>query len=117
MSGLGKTGERIAAAYLTVKGYRIAERNFHSRFGEIDLVAAKRGLTVFVEVKTRGKGALSSPAAAVDAYKQRKLSKTAEYYIMKSGCYDDELRFDVIEIELYRLHFRIRHIKNAFYPE
>ena len=117
MSGLGKNGERIAAVYLALKDYHIEQRNFHSRFGEIDLIAKKRGLTVFVEVKTRGKNALSAPAAAVDTYKQRKLSKTAEYYITRSGCYDDELRFDVVEIELYRLHFRIRHIKNAFYPE
>lgn len=114
MMRLGQTGENAAALYLRSKGYDILERNYHSRFGEIDIIACKDETVVFVEVKARGRNSLDTPAAAVDIYKQRKIIKTANFYIIKKQIADTDMRFDVIEIELYGAHCKINHIENAF---
>lgn len=111
MSGFGYRAETLACIYLVLHGYRIAERNFRSRFGEIDIVAKKGGTTVFVEVKARSGNMLAPPAQAVDAFKQQKLIKTAYRYMARGG---DDFRFDVIEVEKQRLRIAVRHIKNAF---
>lgn len=117
MTGTGRIGEDAACAYLRLHGYAIAERNYRSRFGEIDIIACKNGTTAFVEVKTRGKSPLGTPAQAVDIYKQQKLIKTAKQYIMYRQLVDTDMRFDVIEVEMYGIHIRINHIKNAFGDE
>ena len=110
----GKKGENRAALYLRLHGYSILHRNFHSRFGEIDIVA-KRGDTIaFVEVKARGDNAISSPAAAVDIYKQKKLIKTAQYYLLCKNIDDCNLRFDVIEVSKCKTRLKLNHIKDAF---
>ena len=80
---LGKEGEDRACAYLETCGYRIVERNFRCRSGEIDIVAAEErgGIICFVEVKTRRGCAFGLPKEAVDRRKQRKLCAAAKYYI------------------------------------
>lgn len=114
MTRLGQTGENAAARFLQLHGYKILEKNFRSRFGEIDIVALKNETVVFVEVKTRGRGALDTPGASVDVFKQRKLIKTAQFYIINKQLADIDMRFDVIEIELYGMRCKINHIENAF---
>lgn len=114
MTRLGQTGENAAARYLMLHGYRLLERNYRSRFGEIDIIAKKGETLVFAEVKTRGRCALDTPGASVDAFKQRKIIKTAQFYIINKQLADADLRFDVIEIELYGVHCKINHIENAF---
>lgn len=107
---IGSKYEHIAGAYLERQGYKILEYNYHCRLGEIDLIARDGEYLVFCEVKYRKGHMTGSPAEAVDVYKQRKLWKTAEYYLLRHGLYDVPCRFDVIGIE----DCRITLIKNAF---
>lgn len=114
MNSTGKKGENLAAFYLRLHGYAIEARNFRSRFGEIDIVARKGKTTVFVEVKARGGNTVAPAATFVDERKQKKIIKTASYYILNSGREETDFRFDVIAIERKRWRFRLRHIINAF---
>lgn len=78
---LGKIGEEFAANLLELQGYRILERNFRCRMGEIDLIAEKDGEISFVEVKTRRSARFGRPAEAVSPEKQRRMRKAAEFYL------------------------------------
>ncbi len=94
---IGRNGENFAEEYYRKKGYEIKERNYHSRYGEIDLIAMKDNTVIFVEVKTRNENSLGRPAEAVSKSKQKKLILTAFQYMEKlplnTGC-----RFDVFEV-------------------
>ena len=114
----GDEGEEVAFAYLKKHGYKILERNYSAKFGEVDLIAKKEKTVIFVEVKTR-KDALQSdlyPERNVDWRKQRKLIRTAEYYLIKNNYPDDTpWQIDVIGVELDMVSRRanLRHLKNA----
>lgn len=79
--GTGRLGESHIAKYLEQKGYRVLKRNFHCRYGEIDIIAANDQYIVFVEVKTRRRDSMVSPFEAVTPQKQQKIVLTAGYYI------------------------------------
>lgn len=104
----GQSGEKKAAKYLQKKGYSILERNFRSRFGEIDIIAEKDGVTVFVEVKTRSTEAYGKGFESVRPDKQGKLIKTAQHYMSVNG--ECPARFDVVSID----ENEITHIEDAF---
>lgn len=114
---LGVWGEEKAASFLERKGYRIIERNFHSRFGEIDIVAQTGEYLVFAEVRLRKTSRFGAPEETVDYRKQEKLRKTAEYYLM---LHPTELqpRFDVLALYArngeHTWPLSVRHITNAF---
>lgn len=110
----GTAGEDEAARFLVKKGYRIIERNFRCRYGEIDIIAADGGSIVFVEVKTRGGDAFGPGAASVDARKQRKITIAAQFYLEKTGGADKGIRFDVVSIEKMGGRLEIELIKDAF---
>ena len=108
---VGTAYEKLAGEYLIKQGYEVLEYNFRCRMGEIDLVAKDREYLVFVEVKYRSSGRTGSPLEAVDARKQRIISKVASYYCLTHGYGEGKAcRFDVVAIkgEEYTL------IKNAF---
>ena len=107
---IGNSGEDLAARYLESNGYEIVARNFHSRYGEIDIIARDGERTVFVEVKRRSGVGYGSPGEAVDARKQRKIVLTALAYMQANGLLDSPIRFDVVEI----LPDAARHIPGAF---
>lgn len=109
----GKLGEDFAESYFVKKGFCVT-RNFRSRFGEIDLIAENGEMLIFVEVKTRKADSMISPKESVDIYKQRKIIKTAEYYIMKTGS-EKQPRFDVFEVfqQSGRI-YKFSHIESAF---
>lgn len=96
---IGNLGEDVATEYLVLKGYAILQHQFHSRYGEIDIVAKKNDTVAFVEVKAYKAGSLTSPYYAVSRSKQDKIKKTARYYLMTKGLRDDGARFDVIIVE------------------
>lgn len=102
--------EETACRFLVSQGYEVLERNFYSRFGEIDVVARDGGCLVFVEVKYRKNAAYGYPLEAVNGKKQQKIRKTAEYYLYRHNLFSVQARFDVVEI----LGKKIRVIKNAF---
>ena len=94
---LGRWGEDRAALYLESQGLKIVERGFRCRFGEIDIIAQNSEALVFCEVKTRRRGTFVEPQETVTWSKQRRLIKTAGWYLNQRP-WDGELRFDVIAI-------------------
>ena len=114
---LGVWGEEKAARFLQEKGYRIIERNYHSRYGEIDLILEDDRYLVFAEVKLRKNDRYGTPAAFVTPKKQEKLRLTALLFLQSHET-DKQPRFDVIEIYAPRGTdtdpLPIHHIENAF---
>ncbi len=114
---LGSWGEDRAALYLRMRGYRILERNFRCRQGEIDIIAARGGIVAFVEVKLRKNADFAEAREFVTYAKQRRIITSAEIWLSRSGC-QLQPRFDVIEIyapagpETRRPD--IRHLPDAF---
>ncbi|MDY6267755.1 MAG: YraN family protein [Selenomonadaceae bacterium] len=113
---LGRAGEDEAATFLKRKGYVLAARNYRVKVGEIDLIAWQDEKTlVFVEVKTRTGLQYGKPAEAVNYYKQRKIIRTAQWYLMEKHLQDCRCRFDVIEV--YAMTdgaWQVRQIEGAF---
>ncbi len=107
----GSRYEEIAERYLKKQGYKIAERNFLCKVGEIDLIAYDGRTLVFVEVKYRRNPGSGYPEEAVSYAKQKKLSRTADYYCIKNHISErTDRRFDVVAID----GDDIRHHANAF---
>jgi putative endonuclease len=98
--GLGRTGERLAAEALISRGYRILERNFRCRYGEIDLIAEDEHDLVFVEVKTRRGSVHGLPEEAITARKQQKIIEVATYYLDLHSCFERSWRVDVVAVQL-----------------
>ena len=112
----GTLGEKYAAGFLQRKGFHILRRNFHSRFGEIDIIAEDGKHILFVEVKTRREKSMVDPFEAVTRSKQRKIIKTAMCYLQKNGC-RLQPRFDVIGIITDNRGGKVlsvKYLENAF---
>ena len=107
---IGKLGEDLAVIYLNRMGYKILERNFRCRAGEVDIIAKDVEEIVFIEVKTRTNNTYGEPSEAVDYIKKEHIIKTANYYLYKNKLYNKSIRFDVIEVFLSN-KFHINHIK------
>jgi putative endonuclease len=99
-SDLGKLAEDFAAGFLQSKGYKIIDRNFRSRFGEIDIIAEDKETLVFVEVKARWSLKYGSPEEAVTPQKLYKIKKTGEYYSLLHPSLPEKLRIDVVALEI-----------------
>ncbi len=110
MRRLGADYEEAAAAFLVKKGYEILERNFRSRYGEIDIIARDGEYTVFVEVKYRSQGDIENALEAVGPSKQRQIRNMAKMYLAKNRLYDVPVRFDVLCLA----GGRMIHLENAF---
>lgn len=110
---IGSKYEQKAVSFLEQKGYLVLETNYRNRYGEIDIIASKDGFFVFVEVKYRSSSQYGDPLEAVDGWKQKRICRSALYYLLKqAGGLDIPCRFDVIAI--YGNRQQIRHIENAF---
>ena len=111
----GKLAEDLACQYLNQQGLRLLERNFTTRFGEIDLIMRDHETTVFVEVRYRRNSDVVDPLSSIDQRKQRKLIRTAEYYLQRRSDFSlSPARFDVIAITEHTAQPKIQWIKNAF---
>lgn len=113
----GKWGEERAAAFLMLKGFRILERNFRVPQGEIDLIAQKNGVLVFVEVKSRKGSAQGTPLEAVSPRKVGRLSAAAAVYLSYRREGPSACRFDVVTLgpgKNWMGLAKIHHIENAF---
>ena len=93
----GAWGEAVAAEYLRKKRYKIIASGYHSRFGEIDLIAQNRKFLVFVEVKLRKSACFAQAREYVDIRKQDRLRMTASIYLAENPS-NLQPRFDVIEV-------------------
>lgn len=98
---VGQFGEQLAAAHLESKGYRILERNWRCRTGEIDLIADDQGTLVFIEVRTRrATGRFGSAKESIDYRKQNKVRSSAQVYAYQQRMLHQSIRFDVVTVEL-----------------
>ena len=108
---IGKLGEEIVTQYLNQKGYKIIERNFTCKQGEIDIICIDKKELVFIEVKTRTNDKFGKPVEAVDVNKKKHLFKAIKYYLYSRNLENEYVRIDVIEVYLYEQSYRINHIK------
>jgi putative endonuclease len=112
---LGAEGEAHAAAHLERLGFRVLERNARADGVELDLVAARGGLVVFVEVKTRRARRFGAPEESVDARKRARLARGAAAWLHARRLRAARVRFDVITCEADGMGgFRLRHWEGAF---
>ncbi|MGI6484929.1 MAG: YraN family protein [Thermoanaerobacterales bacterium] len=111
---LGLKGERCAADYLLLHGYKILAQNYRCLYGEIDIIALKMNTIVFVEVKTRTSGDYGMGIEAVNHFKQQRIRKAAMCYLSESKARYKALRFDVIGIFMSGDKTQLTHIQNAF---
>lgn len=118
-SRIGRMGEQVATRHLKDKGYRILQRNYRIKQGEIDIVAFRDGLLAFVEVRSQGKPGPIDPALSITRRKQWRVVKAAQHYMSThrpegSGV---SVRFDVITVRFDPEggQPQIRHIEGAFH--
>ena len=113
---IGDIGEEYASKFLNKKKYKILERNYRKRYGEIDIIAENKNYIVFVEVKTRHKDSLASAADAVNRQKQIRIIKTASLYLAENET-EKFCRFDVCEVYINSDNLKlvdINYIEAAF---
>lgn len=96
---VGSRAEELACRYLVSLGYKILERNYLIRGGEIDIIAKDKDYLVFVEVKARYSHDFGLPIEAITPWKVKALLKTALFYIQKVGWGDKGYRLDVVCID------------------
>nr|WP_321466864.1 YraN family protein [uncultured Desulfobulbus sp.] len=114
--GTGQWGEAQATEHLKRCGYTILTTNYRKRFGEIDIIAQKEGVLVFVEVKCRRHNHFGSPFEAVDLRKQQRICRVAMEYMQVHHGGECSARFDVIAVRPGpgTDTAQIEHIENAF---
>ncbi len=108
---LGKEGEDYATNYLKDKGYKIIEKNFMCKQGEIDIIAKEKEEYVFIEVKTRQNFNYGMPSEAVTPKKQKNIWNATKYFLYLHNLENKYIRFDVIELYKKDNKFYINHIK------
>jgi putative endonuclease len=111
---LGRWGEEEAVLYLRRQGMKILERNLRTPVGEIDIIARKGKILVFVEVKTRRSDAFGTPQEAVGPFKQRQILRTAQWYLGDGRGKGLQPRFDVIAVRPAPGGALVEHIVDAF---
>lgn len=111
---LGQKGEELALRFLKKNGYRILERNYVCKMGEVDIIAREKDTFAFIEVKTRRSTAFGPPQLAVNPAKQMQLSKVALHFLKEKRLEEAKARFDVVAIFLGAKGEEIELIKDAF---
>lgn len=107
---VGMEGEEKAVLFLQSKGYAILERNYKTKFGEIDIIAQETDTIVFVEVKARNTCSFGTPEEQISWNKQQRIMKIALTYLKKNHLENRPVRFDVVSISPDKIEL----IKNAF---
>lgn len=110
----GGRAEGEAAQLLERAGYRIRDRNFLCRYGELDLVAEQGETICFVEVRMRSSAVWGDPSHTVSRAKQRRVVKAALHYLMARGIRGRMIRFDVVSVVGSGEKARLEHLPDAF---
>lgn len=97
---LGFLGESAATSFLSSLGFKILERNFKKRYGEIDIVGLDKKTLVFVEVKTRKSNKFGTAEEAITPWKLRSLIKSAQYYKLLHPNLPEAIRIDLVSVSL-----------------
>ncbi len=113
MNNRGEAAEQLAAIWLQQQGLILLECNYRSRFGEIDLIMQEGLEIVFIEVRLRSSNAFGGAGASITPTKQRRLARTAEFYLMRHGT--TPCRFDVVLLASLDTR-QLQWIRNAFEP-
>ncbi len=112
---LGRKGEEMAQQYLLRQKYKIIGKNYRCRYGEIDLIAEKKGAITFVEVKYRSTLEFGFPQESVIKRKKEKIKKVAMNYLKEHNLWDRiDCHFDVLSIYTKGEQIIVEHIKDAF---
>lgn len=106
-SEFGKIGEDFVERYFKLHGYKILERNFKCRLGEIDIICQRDEEISFIEVKARSGDTFGTPAESVNKDKIKRIKNAAKLYLMINDIGSKTIKFDVVEIYL-------NHLKEAF---
>ena len=110
----GNQGEIRASEYLKSKGFEIIERNWRTNRGELDIIAVKNDILVFVEVKTLPNGTLDMIQRELNYQKRQRIIKTSKRFLLNHREYNNSyVRFDVIVIDMPGFD-PVYHIENAF---
>ncbi|WP_147613959.1 YraN family protein [Treponema pectinovorum] len=111
---IGDKGEEKAVNFLILNGYDVIARNWRTRCGEIDIIAKKDDIIVFVEVKTLPSGGLETLCHELNLRKQKRIIETAKFFLEKYRQYNNSrTRFDVLVIDMPGFE-AVYHIPNAF---
>ena len=111
MLSTGKFGETIAINYLEKNGYKILERNFRTKFGEVDIIAEKGNFIIFIEVKFRKNPKFGKAEESINPYKLKKIYNTSQFYLQNYYKKNKQPRIDVIAINCFD-KLEINHYKN-----
>lgn len=109
----GNLGEDRAAEFLISKGLSILDRNFRSKFGEIDIIAKDKGCIVFVEVKMRSSSLFGTPKEAITSQKIQKIILAASFYLKSINNENAQYRIDAVEVDKRGDEMTLRHIENV----
>lgn len=110
---IGDMGEDMAVQFLKKKGYKILDRNYRCRFGEIDIIAKYKNYYIFVEVKTRHDTSYGRPIESINSLKINRILKTLNFYLCQNKIHDSNIRIDAIEVFLNNSNdAKINHIEN-----
>lgn len=96
---LGRWGEQMASRHYESLGYQILARNWHSRFGELDLVCARNDRIIFVEVKARQSLSFGSPEEALSKRQQLRIQRSALAFLQEKGLAELDWQIDFVAIE------------------
>lgn len=110
----GRLGEGLATEFLEAKGFKILERGFLCRRGEIDIIASKNKELYFIEVKTRWSDAFGGPLEAVDFRKQKRFIMAVKFYMLKRRLAEVNCHLSVIGIDMADGEPRLEFIEDAF---
>src|SRR4030042_5738776 len=112
---VGALGEKLAVDFLKKRGYKIIQRNFRCREGEIDIITKQGECLVFVEVRTKKSSGFGIPEESITPVKSRKLVDLANIYLQNCSSLPQSWRIDVIAVELKPDNklSRLEHIENA----
>ena len=113
---LGNYGEDLACEFLIKKGYKILERNFNCRLGELDIICMYRGLLVFIEVKCRYSLNYGVGIESINFTKVKRIISSSKFYIHLKNLYNLNVRYDIINIDLNLEENKknIQHYEDAF---
>lgn len=107
---IGDLGEKVASDFLKKQGYKIIERNYECKQGEIDIIAIDKKELVFIEVKTRNSKKYGEAIEAITPEKLKHLISSIKYYLYERNLQDEFIRIDAIEVYLEK-NIIINHIK------
>jgi len=111
---LGNKGEQLASDFLVKNGYEIVERNYRFEKAEVDIIAKQHNTLAIVEVKTRSSSHFGNPQDFVKPKQIQRLVKAVDNYVTTHAL-DVDVRFDIIAIIKVEKHYKIEHLKDAFY--